>query len=258
MMAQGSLLIAGTGISLAGQCTSEAREAIAQAGVVYSMVGDGIAESWLRSVNSNVISLQDHYGGGRTRAQTYEAMTETILNAVRAGQNVCAVFYGHPGVYVWPSHEAVRRARDEGFSARMLPGVSAEDCLIADLGVDPGRTGWQSYEATDFFLHARKVDPTASLVLWQIAVVGDRSLRVMEADPRRLQLLADVLMETYPARHDVTIYEAATLPIGAARIERLPLAHLAEAVVTQQSTLYVPPLRRPSKDSARLARLEGL
>ena len=40
----------------------------------------------------------------------------------------------HPGVYVAPSHETVLRARAEGYPARMLPGISSEDCLFADLG----------------------------------------------------------------------------------------------------------------------------
>ena len=43
---------------------------------------------------------------------------------IRAGFRVCAVFYGHPGVFVYPSHEAIRRARAEGFAARMLPALT--------------------------------------------------------------------------------------------------------------------------------------
>jgi hypothetical protein len=34
----------------------------------------------------------------------------------------------------------------------MLPAVSAEDCLFADLGVDPGAAGCQSHEAADFLI----------------------------------------------------------------------------------------------------------
>jgi len=35
----------------------------------------------------------------------------------------------------------------------MLPGISAEDCLFADIGVDPGIYGCQSFEATDLFVN---------------------------------------------------------------------------------------------------------
>ena len=124
-------------------------------------------------------------------------MVEEILGPVREGKRVCAVFYGHPGVYVEPSHEAVRRAREEGFEARMLPAVSAEDCLVADLGVDPGEHGWQSWEATGFLLHGFRPDPTAGLVLWQVDGIGKLDWN-LDPDPRGLQALAEVLGELYP------------------------------------------------------------
>jgi hypothetical protein len=57
-----------------------------------------------------------------------------------------------------------------GVSARMLPGVSAEDNLIADLGVDPA--GLQSYEATGFLVYKYRFDTSAGLVLWQVGVLG--------------------------------------------------------------------------------------
>ena len=81
-----------------------------------------------------------YYGEGLERMHTYEAMVQHILAEVVASKRVVAAFYGHPGVCTYPTHESVRRARAAGLPARMLPAVSAEDCLFADLGVDP-RTG---------------------------------------------------------------------------------------------------------------------
>ena len=54
----------------------------------------------------------------------------------------------------------------------MLPGISAEDCLFADLGVDPAEAGCQSYEATRFLERRPAIEPRAALILWQIGVVG--------------------------------------------------------------------------------------
>ena len=84
-----------------------------------------------------------------------------------------AAFYGHPGVFVRPSHEAIARARAEGHQARMLPAVSAEDCLFADLGVDPATHGCASFDATTFLARPRPVDSSAGLVLWQVAAVRE-------------------------------------------------------------------------------------
>jgi hypothetical protein len=139
----------------------------------------------------------------------------------------------------------------------MLPGISAEDCLFADLGVDPARTGWQSYEATDFFIHARSIDTTASLVLWQIGVFGDLSLRDLKPRRERIELLTQVLLESYPAAHEVIVYEASTLPVTPTKLMAVRLADLPDATVSQQSTLYIPPCGPPQIDVRRLAMLDG-
>src|SRR6185503_14601145 len=126
--------------------------------------------------------------------QTYEEMIQRILECVRDGNLTCLACYGHPGVFVYPSHESIRRARAEGYPARMLPGISAEDCLFADLGVDPGTIGCQSYEATDFLMNSRIVDPSSNLVLWQIGVLGDATFRAGGYDRSALPLLVERLL----------------------------------------------------------------
>jgi uncharacterized protein YabN with tetrapyrrole methylase and pyrophosphatase domain len=256
-MTSGSLIVVGTGIRLAEQCTPEARRQIERAEAVYAVCGDPVVLRWLETLNSHTVSLDYLYGSGRARDETYDAMTTAILEGVRSGKKICAVFYGHPGVFVAPSHAAIHRARAEGFEARMIPAISSEDCLYADLGVDPGRLGCQSYEVTDFLIHARRFDRTAALILWQIAVVGDQSLREFEPNPKRIGLLAEILMEDYPPDHAVTIYEAATLPVGRPKIHIMPLRSLHEAEVTQQSTLFIPPLSDPVVCPERLAKLNA-
>ena len=168
-MSRGSLVVVGTGIELGSHLTQASREEIESADVVLCLAAEPVANAWLASLNANVRSLHSHYRLGEDRAQAYAAMTEEILAEVRAGRRVCVAFYGHPGVFVTPSHDAVRRAREEGFASRMLPAISAEDCLFADLGIDPARCGCQSYEATDFLVRHRVVDTTAALVLWLAA-----------------------------------------------------------------------------------------
>jgi Tetrapyrrole (Corrin/Porphyrin) Methylases len=210
---------------------------------VLYVLADPAAATWLASLNSSARSLAEHYRPGVPRAQVYEAMVEDILGAVRAGKRVCAVFYGHPGVYVQPSHEAVRRARAEGFEARMLPAVSAEDCLFADLGVDPGRDGWQSFEATDF-VRRRRPDPTAALVLWQVDAIG-RLDSTRDPNPEGLRALAERLARSYPPEHELVFYRASVYPTVPGETTRLRLSELAALAEAPAGTLYVPPLRAP-------------
>jgi len=79
-------------------------------------------------------------------------MIEKTLGYVRDGKRVFMAAYGHPGVFGYPTHESVRRARAEGFKTRMLPGVSAEDCMFGGLNFDPAMAGCLSYEPTDFLV----------------------------------------------------------------------------------------------------------
>src|SRR2546428_900577 len=116
-------------------------------------------------------------------------MADRIVSAVQSGLDVCAAFYGHPGVFVDASHEAIRRTRRAGLPARMLPGISAEACLVADLGMDPAANGCQSFETTDFLLSRRKFDPSSALILWQVGVLGEASVRDhMSCRPERLEV----------------------------------------------------------------------
>lgn len=218
------------------------------------VVADPAAATWLESLNRRARSLTSLYRAGVPRQRIYEEMVEEILHAVRGGSRVCAVFYGHPGVYVEPSHEAVRRARREGFEARMLPAVSAEDCLVADLGVDPGANGWQSWEATGFLLRGVRHDPTAGLVLWQVDGIGKLDWD-LDPDPRGLAALADVLAELYPPEHELVFYRASIYPIAAAETTRIRLDELAMLPSAPAGTLYIPPLPPRPVDAAMAERL---
>lgn len=218
------------------------------------VVADPNAATRLESLNRSARSLTTLYRAGVPRRQIYGEMVEEILDAVRGGSRVCAVFYGHPGVYVQPSHDAVRRAREEGFEARMLPAVSAEDCLIADLGVDPGERGWQSWEATGFLLHRVRPDPTAGLVLWQVDGIGRLDWN-LDPDPRGLQALAEVLGELYPPEHELVFYRASLYAIIPGEAVRLPLRDLTEIHSPPTPTLYVPPLPSRPVDPDMAARI---
>jgi hypothetical protein len=235
--------------------TPEAAEAIERADEVLYLLADRLAAAWVERANPNSRSLHTHYAPGKHRAETYAEIVDELLASVRAGRDVCAVLYGHPGVFAHPGHEAIRRARAEGFRARMLPGVSALDCLVADLGIDPGATGLQSYEATDFLIHGRRPDTAAMLVLWQIGVIGE--LR-MSAEPSRANLVvvAKSLARSYPGGHETIVYEASPYPLVADPfVLRVPLEALPDAEVPLLSTLVVPPARKPRRDRAAMTRL---
>jgi uncharacterized protein YabN with tetrapyrrole methylase and pyrophosphatase domain len=245
-------------MTLGSHITPLARSYIEKADVVFTALSDGIIELWLAKMNPNVRSFQSLYKEGKSRANTYREMVDAMLTEVRAGKQVCGAFYGHPGVFALPPHKAIAKAREEGYSAHMEPGVSAEDCLYADLGIDPGRYGCQHYEASQFMFYRRRIDPSSYLILWQIGVAGDQSFARFSTKSQHRQVLVDVLARDYDLSHEVIIYRAATLPMQEPLIERLSLGKLPDAQVDMHSTLVIPPARPLEPDTQIRERLSAL
>jgi Tetrapyrrole (Corrin/Porphyrin) Methylases len=256
-MAEGRLTIVGTGLMVAGHVTPQALACIERAEKLFHLSAEPTMHLWLDGLNASAESLHDAYEVGKPRLDSYFEMVERMLEPVRRGLDVCAAFYGHPGVFVFPAHEAIRRARSEGYEARMLPGISAADCLFADLGIDPGTDGCQMYEATAFLYRQRRFDPASPLILWQIGLIGVTSVLSTPGlwGPEGLRVLTEVLLRDYSCDHEVVIYEAPRLPICPAKVLRLALQRLPEAEVTASSTLYVPPSGSPEYDYETVERL---
>lgn len=255
----GSLVCVGIGMTLGSHISPLARSHIEGADVVFAGVSDGIVELWLARMNNDVRSLQPYYKEGKSRLQTYKQMVEVILTEVRAGKRVCGVFYGHPGVFAWAPHKSIEMARQEGYEAHMEPGISSEDCMYADLGIDPGTYGCQHFEASQFMLYRRRVDPSAWLMLWQVGLAGDQSQGRFATGAAYRQVLVDVLARDYPLNHEVIVYRAATLPIQSPRIERMTLADLPQADIGMSEMVAVPPavpMQADTEIRARLAELD--
>ncbi|NQD36343.1 methylase [Permianibacter sp. IMCC34836] len=251
---KGELVVVGTGISF-GHLTMEAKAQIERADIVLAAIPNGVMADYLLQLNPQTESLMSLYGDGRTRPQTYEAMTQRIIDEVQAGKYVCTVFYGHPGVFVTPTHEAIRRLRALGYRARMLPGISAEDCLFADLGIDPSDNGCVSYEATAFLFSRRPIDPTVTMLLWQIGIVGECTLTEYAPGPNAMRVIQNMLLTQFPPDHRLCIYEAASIPGLPTRIDWFPLADLLSIATKPYSTLLIPALCLPEFASERLAEL---
>jgi len=252
---KGSLVVVGTGIRTVGQLTGDTIARLKTSTKVFYIIADLVGEQVIKQIHPAAESLGRFYRLGRNRREAYDAMVERILGAVREGHRTCCAAYGHPGVFAFPTHEAIRRARAEGYEATMFPAVSAEDCLFADLGVDPASSGCQSHEATRFVLFKKLVDPTSSLILWQVGMFGDATYRPDGNRGVWIHVLVERLLRHYPEDHEVTLYEAALFINCAPRIERIPLGKLAEARFTPATTLYVPPAGNSVLDEQACAEL---
>lgn len=236
----GSLIVVGTGIEAISQVTLATEGAIRTADVVLYAVSDLITIEWILSVNCAAESLYPFYSPGGDRRQTYLQMVERIVTEVRRGRRVCAVFYGHPGIAVTASHLAIKQARVEGYSARMLPGISALDCLVNDLGVDPVHAGLQSYDATALVRQRERINPHCPLVVWHIATTASNVHTPGSYNREGYLVLIESLAAIYGSEHSATLYEAPFWTVCDARIETVSISGLANITPTLASTLYIP------------------
>jgi hypothetical protein len=250
------LTVVGTGMRAGLHMTTETRLAIEQAKRVLYLVADPVSEACIRKLNPNAESLWHMYQSGKPRIEIYEAIIAKILDELESTGDLCAAFYGHPGVLTYPAWESIRRARAIGRRARMLPAISTEDALFADLGFDIGRAGLQSFEASRFMYYKYNFDPSAGLLLWQVSVLGEVDWNPPHTGVRpRLEVLAGYLMKFYGPEHEVFLYHAPELPTSRPLIERVALRDLSRAESIAMSTLYIPPQGQPERNEENLQAL---
>lgn len=239
-MVKGLLHVVGTGIKVVAHLTAEAKFHIENAGCVLYLAADPATQLHILALNERAESLHRFFIRGQPRYQAYEAIIDCTLESLRKGLNTCLVLYGHPGVFVYPSHEVVQRARAEGFTAVMLPAISAEDCLFADLGLDPGREGIQSFEATDFLIFSHVPNVRTPLILWQVGGIGELNHLGIEGGSRGLDVLTDRLLTFYPPSHLLHLYEASQFAGFDHRLVSCSLQELPQAQPSPFATLVVP------------------
>ena len=104
---RGSLVVVGTGIRPPLHTTTEAIRRIERADRVPYLLAEQAPSRWIHERNPSARSLAHLYAEHEHRADVYEAMVEEVLAPVREGLGVCFALYGHPGVFVSPSQEAI-------------------------------------------------------------------------------------------------------------------------------------------------------
>lgn len=241
----GQLIVIGTGITGIAQMTLEAVSHIRTADVVFHTCSDSLSAEFIRRESKQSYDLYMLYDNGKSRHLTYVQMAEVMLREVRKGRFVVGVFYGHPGVFVSPSHRAIAIARQEGYYAKMLAAVSAEDCLFADIGFDPALPGCQTLEATDLLLRGRQLLPDHHLIIWQVGVVGKAGFQFGGYDNSKFQLLIDRLENEYGPDHQLVSYLAPTYNVAEPVVKRYTIKDMRKLDVVEQvsaaSTFYIPP-----------------
>ena len=139
---------------------------------------------------------------------------------------------------------------------KVLPGISAEDCLFADLLIDPGSAGCLSLEATDLLLYSKKLNTDYHLIIWQAGIIGALDHPKLHDNTNGIKLLLKYLRQYYNLDHPIILYSAAQYPGLEPLIIRSTLENLLELKLSRISTLYLPPLQKTSCDKTMLNELK--
>ncbi|HTJ93308.1 MAG TPA: SAM-dependent methyltransferase, partial [Pararobbsia sp.] len=242
---QGRLVIVGSGIRALGQMTFEAFGHIKAADEVFYAVADPLGEAFIERHARRAYDLCMLYDDDKLRIETYAQMTEVMLRSLRQGRYVVGVFYGHPGMLVTSSHRAIAIARQEGYRAEMLAGVSAEDNLCADIGFDPSIPGCQTLEASRLLQSGQPLPTDLHVILFQVGAVGDHEYNFDRFKNRGFQALIDLLINEYGEAHDVYHYVASVYASCRPVIKRHKLADFRDPDLAREvsvvSTFYLPP-----------------
>lgn len=254
---KGELIVLGSGISII-DLTRDVESEIRSADAVFHCVYDKVTQARIGELRPDAYDLRILYGEDIDRHLTYIRMAEAMLHHVRCGRKVVAVFYGHPGIFAMPTHRAVHVARQEGHRARMRPGISALDHLVADLGFDPALPGMASFEATDLLLRNRRIDPSLHIVLWQVGVVGEFQFKPGGFENKGYAdlaaLLATVYGEDWPVTHYIAPQYVGIEPL----IEQIRIGDLLKPEkrehISSLSTFYIEPKESVTTDIAMSSR----
>jgi len=254
--------IVGLGVLNVDHITRETERVIRRSNEVL-YVDTGVAtRTYLKSLCPRVTSLfETSYEEDGHRLNAYHRMAARVLDAAMDHPPVAFAMHGHPIVGVYAPFLIRDMARLLGLEVRVLPGISAMDCLFAELMVDPCVAGMQMYEATDLLLRRRPLQPDVPALIWQIGCVETRLHTTRVSRSERFERLRSHLLRFYPPEHQATAAYSTPHPLMPSTVHRFVLqdirkyAHLLHAGFT----LYVPPVHeRPVEDHELLRQMDSV
>jgi hypothetical protein len=239
------------------QVTQETEDALHACCKVYYLHPDRYVLDYLRRFNLEVVDLSALYEVRRPRLPVYEAMADLVLQAARERPPVALAVYGHPMMFVAPSRMIRDQASQLGMRVKVLPGISALDCLMIDLDFDPGVEGLVMYEANHALLYHPPLNPTVPCLLWQAGALETGLFAPWASRPQRFIRLQEYLLRFYPAEHRVALATSALNPLVDPELIWVAIKDIPDmhASFTSLTTLFIPAASKPVVRDHDLARL---
>ncbi len=256
------IYIVGLGVLNVDQITRETERVLRESNEVL-YVDTGVAtRAYLEGLCPRVTSLfETSYEEDAHRLSAYHHMAARVVDAAMDHPPVTFAMHGHPTVGAYAPFLIRDMAGLLNLDVLVLPGVSAMDCLFAELMVDPCVGGLQMVEATDLLLRRRPLQPDVPALIWQIGCVETSLHTARISKPERFERLRAHLLRFYPAEHQATAVYSTPHPLMPSTIHRFALADLgAHAHLLHAGfTLFLPAVHeRPIEDQVLLRQIDSV
>jgi hypothetical protein len=256
------IYIAGLGVLNIDQITRETERVIRRSNEVL-YVDTGVAtRPYLESLCPRATSLfETCYEETGHRLNAYHHMAARVLDAALGHPPVTFAMHGHPIVGAYTPFLIRDMANLLGLQVLVLPGISAMDCLFAELMVDPCVTGMQMYEATDLLLRRRPLQPDVPALIWQIGCVETTLHTMRISKPARFERLRSHLLRFYPPQHEVSAVYSTPHPLMPSTVRLFALRDICDYAHLLHSgfTLFIPSaIERPIEDQELLRRIDSV
>lgn len=238
------IALIGSGIKTISHLTTEAKTYIEHADCVLYLINEPIFESWLIKHSKKCMSLEKYYFLHEKRSDSYKKIIAKIISLSKKYDFISVVLYGHPVVFSSLGIDTIKKAQKQNIETVILPGISTEDCLFADLEIDPSQNGCFSVEATNFIIFDDVINVFSDLIIWQVGIIGNIGSVFNKNSKDGLALIQKKLLQTYSPEHEIILYEASLYPGVQSKIVKFPLQYLMEQDMSSLSTLYVPAKKR--------------
>ena len=236
---QADLHIIGSGVEFPNNLTAEAYATLTCLDVIFALP----PPPWLPNVTAEVVDLQTYYSEHRTRAASYALMTGAIVASVASGRHTAFVTYGSPIVGSDVTRLLLEEMDRRNLTVRIIDAPGSMTAVLMAMRFDPF-LGLHVWEAARFLGEAIVPDPKAALMLFQAPFVGITGWSSKGAPPindTELNALQNYLLRFYPIDHPAYVILAPYLGSPGSTTDTT-LRHLAKALTSSASTMFIPPV----------------
>ncbi len=241
-MAEGggpALVLAGFGSSSPLQLTVESQQMAVHIGRILSLGLPQVLKLQLGREGVETIEL-DEMLAGKPFAEGYAAVGQAVLARAEKDPPAMFISQGSPLFVNAITRYLAVEANRLKLAVRIFPGVSPIDVVVAEFGIDVGRSGLQTMTAGGMTARPIAVNPHVPLLLLELAGLAAEGGSAEAYGP-----LVETLLGAYPADQPITLINTA----GNGSISRLTvtLARFAELLtkIDSSSSLFVD-IRRQS------------